>query len=63
MADDKTKKGPADSKRINVHEDYEVAYWTDVLHVTKDELVDAVKHAGTSVEAVREYLEKASSKS
>jgi len=63
MADDKTKRGPADSRRINIHEDYEVAYWKDIFCVTKEELVDAVKHAGTSADAVQDYLEKGSSKS
>lgn len=27
MADDKTKKGPTDASKVNVHEDYEVQYW------------------------------------
>ena len=62
MADDKTKRGPADSRRINVHEDYEVAYWTDIFCVTKDELVDAVNQAGTSADAVQDYIEKKASK-
>jgi len=59
MADDKTKKGPADSSRVNVNEDYEVAYWTDVFNCTKQELVEAVEKVGTSSEAVRNYLSKA----
>jgi hypothetical protein len=28
MSDDKSNRGPADRARINVNEDYEVAYWT-----------------------------------
>jgi hypothetical protein len=58
MADDKTKKGPADSSRINMNEDYEVAYWTDTLKCSREQLAEAVKEAGTSVKAVREYLKK-----
>lgn len=58
MADDKTKKGPADSSRVNISEDYEVSYWTDTLGCTKEELAEAVKKAGTSVKAVREYLSR-----
>ncbi|TDE13899.1 DUF3606 domain-containing protein [Dyadobacter psychrotolerans] len=58
MADDKTKRGPADSSRINVNEDYEVAYWTEALGCTEEELQKAVKSAGTSAKAVREYLNK-----
>jgi len=58
MADDKTKKGPADSSRVNVEEDYEVTYWTDTLGCSKEELRKAVKEVGTSAKAVRAYLNK-----
>ncbi|CAG5069034.1 hypothetical protein DYBT9623_01768 [Dyadobacter sp. CECT 9623] len=58
MADDKTKRGPADSSRINVNEDYEVAYWTEALGVSQDKLTEAVNSVGTSANAVREYLNK-----
>ena len=58
MADDKTKKGPADSSRINLGEDYEVNYWTHALGVSKEKLKDAVKAVGTSAKAVRDYLGK-----
>lgn len=56
MADDKSKKGPADSSRINVNEDYEVAYWTDTLGISKEKLHEAVKAVGTSAKAVRKHL-------
>lgn len=58
MADDKTKKGPADSSRINVNEDYEVDYWTQALGVSKQKLKEAVDAVGTSAKAVREHLAK-----
>lgn len=58
MADDKTKRGPADSSRINLSEDYEVAYWTKALGITKEKLTEAVKEAGSSAKAVRDYLKK-----
>ena len=58
MADDKTKKGPADSSRININEDYEVDYWTNTLGCTRDQLTKAVREAGTSAKAVRTYLNK-----
>ncbi|UTM21788.1 DUF3606 domain-containing protein [Dyadobacter chenhuakuii] len=58
MADDKSKKGPADSSKINVNEDYELDYWTKALNVSKEELKQAVQKAGTSAKAVREYLNK-----
>ncbi|SDE35226.1 Protein of unknown function [Mucilaginibacter pineti] len=56
--DDKTKTGSPDSKFINVNEDYEVAYWTKELGISKEKLQEAVKAAGTSVSAVKEYLNK-----
>jgi len=56
--DDKTKTGSPDSKFINVNEDYEVAYWTKELGISKEQLEEAVKAAGTSVSAVKEYLNK-----
>ena len=58
MADDKTKKGPADGSRVNVNEDYEVAYWTDAFNCTKQELIEAVEKVGTSSKAVKDYLSK-----
>ena len=58
MADDKSKQGPADSSRINVNEDYEVSYWTKALGVSKEELTRAVKEAGVSAKAVRQFLGK-----
>ena len=56
MSDDKSKTAPQDAARINVHEPYEVRYWTEVLGVTEDVLNEAVERAGTSAEAVRKYI-------
>ena len=56
MSDDKTKRSPQDAARINVHEDYEVRYWTEALGVSEETLKDAVNRAGTSADAVRQYL-------
>ena len=56
MSDDKNKKGPQDSSRINVHEDYEVQYWVSELRCSKEELQNAVKSVGVMVNDVREYL-------
>ena len=58
MADDKSKRGPQDASRINVHEDYEVDYWTAKFGVTRAELEAAVKAAGTSAAAVARHLGK-----
>ncbi len=56
MADNKSKTAPQDASRVNVHEDYEVAYWTKKWGVTKAALEAAVKKAGTSVTAVAKEL-------
>jgi hypothetical protein len=59
LADDKTKRGPQDRSRINVHEVYEVRYWTHELGVSKEQLEQAVQAAGSNVEPVRAHLKGA----
>jgi len=34
--DDKTKTAPQDAKRVNIHEDYEVRYWTQKFATTPE---------------------------
>ncbi len=58
MSDDKTKTGPADSSKVNVHEDYEVRYWTKKFGVTAEQLKAAVKAVGVSAAAVEAHLKK-----
>lgn len=58
MSDDKSKAGQPDGDHINVHEDYEVQYWTKALGVTTAELRAAVKAVGPSAAAVRKHLGK-----
>jgi hypothetical protein len=45
MSDIKPKT-TADRKRINVHEDYELRYWSHRLGVSPDELKRAVSRVG-----------------
>jgi len=59
MADDRSKRGPADRRRINMNEDYEVRYWTETLGVSKEELAKTVVRVGPSADAVRRELGKA----
>lgn len=59
MADDKTKRGPQDASRINIHEDYEVEYWTKKFGVSRTDLETAVGKAGVSADAVARELGKA----
>ena len=58
MADDKKNTGPADDKRINVHEDYEVTYWTKKFGCTKAQLVAAVNAVGVMAADVQKQLGK-----
>jgi hypothetical protein len=58
MADDLTNRGPADRSRINMHEDYEIRYWTKALGVSKDELQRLVDKHGNSAAKIKEALEK-----
>ena len=59
MSDDTSKRGPADAQRINIHEDYEVLYWTTVLEVSEEKLKETVKRVGVMAKDVREALGKA----
>jgi hypothetical protein len=56
MADDKMNRGAQDRSRINLHEDYEVQYWTKALGVTRAELERLVTKYGISADEVREAL-------
>ena len=58
MADDKSKTRPQDSSKVNVHEDYEVQYWTKKFGCTPQQLKDAVKKVGTGAAAVEKELKK-----
>ena len=58
MADDKSKTAPQDASRVNVHEAYEVAYWTSKWGVSKAALEAAVRTVGTSASAVAKKLGK-----
>jgi hypothetical protein len=58
MADDKSKKGPADAKRVNVNESYEVEYWTKKFGCTKAQLEAAVKKVGVMADDVEKELKK-----
>ncbi|HEU4852392.1 MAG TPA: DUF3606 domain-containing protein [Telluria sp.] len=58
MSDNLQKAGPQDRARINIHERWELDYWTKALGVSAEELERAVKAVGVSADAVREYLRK-----
>lgn len=56
--DDKQKTGKGDDSRININESYELQYWSEKFNVSTDDLKQAVKTAGISVEDIREHLAK-----
>jgi hypothetical protein len=58
MADNLQSAGPQDRSRINVHEEWEVRYWTQELGVSKEQLQEIVKAVGPSAAAVRKHLNK-----
>jgi hypothetical protein len=58
MSDDTSNRGPADRTRINVNEDYEVAYWTKELGVSADRLKELVAKHGVMTADVRKALGK-----
>ena len=58
MSDDLSKKQPQDASKINVHETWELEYWTKKLGVTAAKLKATVDAVGTSVSAVEQHLKK-----
>ncbi len=56
MADDKSKTRPHDAERVNVHEDYEVEYWSKKFKCTPAELKAAVTKVGVMVKDVEKEL-------
>ena len=53
MSDKLTKRGQPDRSKINMHEDYEVKYWTHELGITRDRLQRLIDKVGNSAAAVR----------
>ena len=58
MADDRNLRGPQDRQRINLSQEHEVAYWTRKWGITREQLADAVRKAGSMVSAVAQKLKK-----
>jgi methyl-accepting chemotaxis protein len=56
MADDRTRRGSPDSKRIDVNDDHELRNWAMSFNTTTEQIKDAVAKVGTSAEEVRNYL-------
>jgi hypothetical protein len=58
VMDSSLLKQPRDASRINLHQTWEIQYWTKTLGISEPELRDAVQRAGHNAEAVRHYLRK-----
>jgi hypothetical protein len=58
MPDDKTKRGPADASRVNIHEDYEVRYWCGKWGCTEQQLKACVARVGVMAKDVAKCLGK-----
>jgi Protein of unknown function (DUF3606) len=57
MADDKTKTAQ-DGRRIDVHQDYELRYWSGKFGVSEDQIKAAVQKVGTMADDVARELGK-----
>lgn len=47
-----------DSSRINIHEEWELRYWADRWHVSRQQLMDTIKRVGVQVQDVAKALGK-----
>jgi hypothetical protein len=56
MADNPNLRTGQDRKRVNVHQEHEVRWWTQKWGVSREELEKAVQAVGTSVSKVEEFL-------
>lgn len=54
--DNLTKKDQRDRSKINMHEAYEVKYWTRELGVSREDLQKVVDKVGNSAATVRKEL-------
>ncbi|WP_151732720.1 MULTISPECIES: DUF3606 domain-containing protein [Acinetobacter] len=58
MPDNLNIKQPQDPKKINIHEQWELDYWTKKFGVSEAKLKEAVKAVGVQVSDVKKYLGK-----
>lgn len=58
MSDDRSKRGPADRSRINIHEAYEVEYWCGHFGCSRDKLQRAVAAVGVMANDVAAWLQR-----
>lgn len=56
MADDLTKRRPQDATKVNIHEPWEVRYWTQHFGCSEVQLKAAVNAVGVRVVDVGRHL-------
>jgi len=54
--DSLTRREQPDRSKINMHQGFEVKYWTHALGVSKEQLQQAVDKVGNSAAAIRKEL-------
>ena len=58
MSDEKTKHDKGGRRMIDIDDDNEVRYWSEILGITTDRLRVVVGKVGPMVEKVREELRR-----
>ena len=58
MSDNLNDRGRQDRQRIDVGQEHDCRYWSERFGVSPERLRQAVREAGSSVDAVRQYLGK-----
>lgn len=56
MPDDPALTRPLDARRVNVHQNHEVRYWSEKFGVSAETLRAAVEQVGPMVEDVADYI-------
>lgn len=56
MLDNLDRRKPEDPTKINIHQQWELNFWTNELGVTETELKNAVRVVGSMVKDVKKYL-------
>ncbi|NBJ12140.1 DUF3606 domain-containing protein [Microvirga arsenatis] len=58
MPDNLNIRRPQDPTKINIHEEWEVQYWTKKWNITREQLINAVRQVGVQTSKVAAYLGK-----
>ena len=58
MSDELLSRAPANPDQINLHEEWELTYWTKLLGTSEGDLRNAVQAVGPKTDAVRKHLGK-----